>query len=62
MAKKSGDVEVVPTICRDCYMRCGLLITVKDGKAVKVEGYPEHPLSKGYICEMTKHTLRFIYS
>ena len=29
---------------------CGLVITVKDGKMVKVEGDPDHPVTKGRLC------------
>ncbi|RLF14049.1 MAG: hypothetical protein DRN06_07700, partial [Thermoprotei archaeon] len=33
-----------------CHGGCGALIHVKDGKAVKVEGDPSHPVSRGYMC------------
>ena len=29
---------------------CGLVITVKDGKMVKVEGDPDHPVTRGRLC------------
>jgi len=29
---------------------CGLIITVKDGKMVKVEGDPDHPVTGGRLC------------
>ena len=29
---------------------CGIVVTVEDGRAVKVRGDAEHPLSRGYIC------------
>ena len=29
---------------------CGLIVTVKDGKMVKVEGDPDHPVTGGRLC------------
>ena len=29
---------------------CGLLLTVKDGKLIDVEGDPEHPITNGRLC------------
>ena len=29
---------------------CGMFLTVKDGKVVKVEGDPDHPISQGRLC------------
>src|SRR4051812_31063437 len=35
------------TTCGACEARCGLLITNRDGRPIKVEGNPEHPWSGG---------------
>ena len=32
---------------------CGLIIHVKDGKMVKVEGDPDHPVTQGRLCPRT---------
>ena len=29
---------------------CGMYLTIKDGKVVKVEGDPEHPITNGRLC------------
>ena len=29
---------------------CGMFIHVKDGKVVKVEGDPDHPITQGRLC------------
>ena len=29
---------------------CGIVVTVKDGKLVKVEGDPNHPITHGRLC------------
>ena len=47
---------------------CGLVFTVKDGKLVKVEGDPEHPITQGRLCprclalkEMVYHEDRILH-
>ena len=40
----------VPSICRNCLAFCPILVTVEDGRAVKVEGDPESRLYEGYTC------------
>jgi thiosulfate reductase/polysulfide reductase chain A len=44
-----GD-RVVPTFCEMCFWKCGVLAHVKDGQVTKIEGNPEHPLSRGRLC------------
>ena len=34
----------------DCPDTCGLLVTVEEGRAVKVGGDPEHPFTRGTLC------------
>ena len=43
-------MEKVRTICCDCHSKCGAIVHVEDGKIVKVEGDPNHPVSKGMFC------------
>ncbi len=40
----------IPSICEMCVWRCGLIVKVKDGRVVKLEGNPEHPHSRGKLC------------
>ncbi len=40
----------VPSICRNCLAFCPILVTVEDGRAVKVEGDPGAGLYEGYTC------------
>ncbi len=44
-----GD-RVVPTFCELCFWRCGVLAHVKNGRVTKIQGNPDHPLSRGRIC------------
>ena len=43
----------------DCPDTCALLITVEDGRAVKVNGDPEHPTTHGALCtKVSRYTER----
>ncbi|HEX7527975.1 MAG TPA: molybdopterin-dependent oxidoreductase, partial [Thermoanaerobaculia bacterium] len=46
--------ETLRTVCnRDCPDACGLIATVEDGKLVALGGDPEHPVTKGFLCQRT---------
>ena len=40
----------VKTTCGYCSVGCGMLIGVRDGKAVSVHGDPDHPVNEGKLC------------
>ena len=40
----------VPTTCGYCSVGCGMLIGVKDGKAITVRGDEDHPVNHGKLC------------
>ncbi len=46
-AKKAPD-RWVTTTCGYCSVGCGMLIGVKDGRAVSVRGNPDHPVNRGH--------------
>jgi thiosulfate reductase/polysulfide reductase chain A len=43
-------VEKIATICEMCFWRCGVLASVADGRVVRLEGNPDHPLTRGRLC------------
>ena len=43
-------VEQIATNCEMCFWRCGVLAEVADGKVLKLQGNPHHPLTKGQLC------------
>lgn len=47
--KKNAE-KIIPSYCDVCFFGCGINVTVKDGVAVKIEGNPAHPLSRGMLC------------
>ncbi|MBO6292459.1 MAG: molybdopterin-dependent oxidoreductase, partial [Selenomonas sp.] len=48
-----------PYDCPDC---CGLLVTIENGRAVKVSGDPEHPFTRGTLCPKMAHYERTVHS
>lgn len=53
---------VFPSVCSlDCPDQCGLLVHKKDGKIVKIEGDPNHPVTKGNICNKVRNMPARLY-
>ena len=40
----------VKTTCGYCSVGCGMLVGVRDGQAVAVNGDPDHPVNRGRLC------------
>jgi len=38
------------TICPYCGVGCGLIVSVRDGKVINIEGDPDHPINEGSLC------------
>jgi molybdopterin guanine dinucleotide-containing S/N-oxide reductase-like protein len=55
--------KVVHAVCsHDCPDACGVLITVQDGRATKIQGDPEHPVTRGFLCAKVAKYLDRVYS
>jgi anaerobic selenocysteine-containing dehydrogenase len=55
--------KVVHAACpHDCPDACGVLITVDDGRAVKIQGDPAHPVTRGFLCAKVAKYLDRVYS
>jgi len=55
--------QVVKAACpHDCPDACGVLITVQDGRATKIQGDPEHPVTRGFLCAKVAKYLNRVYS
>lgn len=46
----SSDKRTVPSFCRNCTAYCPIMVTVENGRAVKVAGDFEAPAYDGYTC------------
>jgi molybdopterin-containing oxidoreductase family iron-sulfur binding subunit len=47
--------------CGGCSAGCGLLVTNRDGRPIKLEGNLEHPLSRGGLCAVGQASLLGLY-
>ena len=54
-------VSIKRAICNFCASGCAVLIHVKDGRIIKIDGNPEHPISRGYICQRIGHAIKWLY-
>jgi anaerobic selenocysteine-containing dehydrogenase len=55
--------RVVHAACpHDCPDACGVLITVEDGRAIKIQGDPAHPITRGFLCAKVAKYLDRVYS
>lgn len=45
------NLKVVKAACpHDCPDTCAMLVTVENGRAVRVAGDPDHPFTRGFLC------------
>jgi anaerobic selenocysteine-containing dehydrogenase/Fe-S-cluster-containing dehydrogenase component len=58
----SGDSIHFATTCRECSAACGLVVRTREGRAIKAEGNPRHPISEGRICLQGQSVLQGLYS
>ncbi|WP_250481664.1 molybdopterin-dependent oxidoreductase, partial [Caballeronia sp. NCTM5] len=56
----NAPAEFARAVCpHDCPDTCAMRVTVKDGKAVKVSGEPDHPPTQGVLCtKVTRYAER----
>jgi anaerobic selenocysteine-containing dehydrogenase len=55
--------QIVHAACsHDCPDACGVLITVEDGRATKIQGDPAHPVTRGFLCAKVTKYLDRVYS
>jgi molybdopterin-containing oxidoreductase family iron-sulfur binding subunit len=45
-----GIATVYASTCRECEAACGLHVTTREARPIKLEGNPEHPINRGKLC------------
>ena len=54
---------MIRTSCtRDCPDACGILAEVEDGRIVRLQGDPHHPVTQGFLCYRTSRYLERQYA
>ncbi len=49
-AARNNSFQRKRTFCRVCEPACGLVASVQDDELIALEPDPEHPVSKGFVC------------
>ena len=50
------------TTCRMCPAGCGIIVRIMNGRAVKIEGNPDHPVNRGKVCARGQAGLQLLYN
>jgi anaerobic selenocysteine-containing dehydrogenase len=54
--------RTVRAVCpHDCPDTCGLVVTVRDGRAVELRGDRDHPFTRGFLCQKVSRYLERVY-
>src|ERR687897_620069 len=48
--------------CTECPAGCGVHVRTREGRAVKLEGNPEHPINQGKLCSRGQAGLQGLYN
>jgi anaerobic selenocysteine-containing dehydrogenase/Fe-S-cluster-containing dehydrogenase component len=47
--------------CRECAVGCGVHVKTREGRPIKLEGNPEHPINRGRVCAKAQASLERTY-
>jgi anaerobic selenocysteine-containing dehydrogenase/Fe-S-cluster-containing dehydrogenase component len=56
-----GVASYFATVCRECPAGCGVLARNREGRVVKLEGNPDHPVNRGALCIRGQAALQQCY-
>src|SRR2546428_188167 len=56
-----GVATYFATVCRECPAGCGVRARSRDGRVVKLEGNPDHPVNQGALCVRGQAALQQVY-
>jgi molybdopterin-containing oxidoreductase family iron-sulfur binding subunit len=57
----AGRPQFYASTCAGCSAGCGLLVKVRDGRPIKLEGNPEHAISRGATCAVGQASILGLY-
>lgn len=58
----NGQSTHYATTCRECPAGCGIIVRTMQGRAIKVEGNPNHPVNLGKTCVRGQASLQGLYN
>ena len=47
--------------CKECPAGCGILVKTREGRPIKIEGNPQHPVNRGRLCARGQAALQGLY-
>jgi len=56
-----GRANLYASTCTSCSQACGILIKTREGRPIKVDGNPEHPINQGKICTKGQAAILNLY-
>ncbi len=66
LVQSEDQVPGLPTwyasTCTECSAGCGLHVKTREGRAIKLEGNPEHPVNAGTLCARGQAGLQGLYN
>lgn len=57
-----GVATYYATVCQECPAGCGMVVRTREGRAVKVEGNPSHPINHGALCARGQASVQGLYN
>ena len=58
----TGKATWYASTCRECPAGCGILAKNREGRVIKIEGNPLHPINNGKVCMRGQAALQAIYN
>src|SRR2546428_2074559 len=56
-------VATIRTVCaHDCPDQCSLIATVENGRIIRVQGDPDHPMTAGFACAKVNREHEMVHS
>jgi molybdopterin-containing oxidoreductase family iron-sulfur binding subunit len=56
-----GKANYYASTCNLCPQNCGILIKTREGRPIKIDGNPDHPINQGKICNKGQASILNLY-
>ena len=56
-----GVANYYASTCQECSSNCGILVKTREARPIKIEGNPDHPVSKGKLCARGQASVLNLY-
>ncbi|GAB4295345.1 MAG: TAT-variant-translocated molybdopterin oxidoreductase [Ignavibacteriaceae bacterium] len=56
-----GKPAYYASTCNSCPSACGILVKTREGRPIKIDGNPDHPVNKGKICAKGQASILNLY-